>query len=549
MPQKISGYLKQFPVLLSIGISVLIFFIVWGLPGIYYEEYESFFTALLSGALTPGMIYDSLYHMSHLGGLAYVYSHLAAVMPSVPVINLIEYLMLIFSLSVLLYIYIVSSQKISWWTIFLISVLSIEYFEMLNCSRVSVLACIASGGLLIYILKNEKSFFTREGILFFILWIFGLFTRVETALFSLSIIAPLFFLILYSEYQFKVKIRYYAAIIFCILSVGLMTLFIAFRSTISDEFYLQIDPKYEAEIMFKQNVVPISNMQNKTDSIRYKAIVKGFWGDAKLNDIHFLESLVNNNKTGFFYLKSAAEYQNLLKLFFNRYYLYIIPYLILCTFFLFGKKFHSRRFLAGLAFYQISVLLITILLAIQVKFADRVTVSLLTGSIMLQILTITMYQKDRDNNFLSNLFFVLFPVLAIVYHCLLLARFHSREILQNKIDIESNNALQAAKTLILSSESTEKILNTYRPFETFSLLRQKNIFLLDNLAFCTIQPYKSYLQKTLQCRPDDYSELFIAVEKYDSEALYLWAPERISFLRYYLKEIHQSDIISLSKQR
>lgn len=547
MPQNISGYLKRYPVWSSIGISTIIFLTVWCVWGVYYEEYESFFTALLSGALTPGMTYDSLYHMSHLGGLAYIYAHLSEMMPFIPVVNLIEYFILISSLSLYIYIYIKSSNAINGWSILLISVLSIEYFEMLNCSRVSVLACLASGGLLIYILKNNLSFISPEGILWILFWTLGLLTRVETALFCLSIIVPLFMLILYSEYQFKVKTKYYLALIFCITTVALMSLFITFRSTISDEFYLQIDPKYEAEIMFKQNVVPIGNMQNKVDSIRYIAIVKGFWGDAKLNDIHFLESVVDNSQTGFFYLKSTSEYQNLLRQFFSRYHLYIFPYILLCIFFLFGKRIRSRRFLLGLLAYQILVFLIVALLAVQVKFADRVTVSLLTGSLMLQMLTITIYQKDRENKFLINTFFILLPIASILYHCFLLSRYHSKEIQQNKMEIESNKELQTAKTLIFSSESTEKILNTYRPFETFSLLNEKRVFLLDNLAFCSIEPYRSYLQNELKCRPDDYTELFIAVERYDSNALYLWDSKRLSFLRYYLKEVHQLDIAGLSR--
>lgn len=544
----LSNYLKKYPIGFSLLISFIIVFAVKFLFGFYYESYESFFTTLLSGVLTPGMVYDSLYHMSHLGGLAYLYAHLSSFFPNLPVINFIEYFIMISSLSILFYIYIVSANKIKWWYILLISTLSFEYFELLNCSRVSILACLSSCALLIYIIKNNKKIFSIEGLLMIIFWLIGLFTRVETALFILSVIVPLLLLIVYSEYQFKIKLKYYSIILFYVITVSLMSLYIILNSSTSDEFYLKIDPKYEAEIMFKQNVVPISKMENKIDSIRYKAIIYGFWGDAKLNDINFLESVVNNNKLGFFYLKSTTEYWSLIILFLKTYRLYLISYFLLSVFFIFGMKFRNFNFLLGLAAYQLFVLVLVVTIAVQVKFADRVTVSLLTGSLILQLLTITIFKKDKEVHLFSNLIFILLPVLAIGYHCHLLSKSYSKQIQLNKYEIESDNRIKNSKTLILSNESTDKILGMYRPFEEFTFFKDKRVFLLDNLALCTIEPYKTYLQKELKCNPDDYSELFIAVENYDAHALYLWEPERLEFLSYYLKEVHHLDLKSLSIQ-
>lgn len=538
---RLRDWTGRFPLCASILFSVLTAVFARFAFGIYYEEYGSNFTAALSGVLTPGMIYDHLYYMMYVGGLASVYAHLSTWFPQIPVINIIEYATIVICLAVIFFVYIKSVRSISFFEIALIAALCTEYFVLLLCSRISLLLCLVSAIVFFYLLKNKRKILSKEGLLFFALWTFGLFTRIETSSYALCMIGLMFLVLLYAEYNWRIKLKYYLLLFFAMISIAAFSFYVADQLKSSKEFYLQIEPDCEAEIMFKQNMIPISAMKNEVDSIRYEAIRLGVWGDAKVNDVHFIKSLINEEHRGFlFHWKGLERYQSLLGLYWATYKFYLIAYFMISIYILFGHGI-SGRLRIGLAFYQVAILLFCVFIAIQLKFTDRVSVPTMTGSMLLQLLVVNMYSRSDKRNLITSVLFVGVPIIMMMIHCTQISRKYNNDLQAVRQEIFSSEEIKNAKTIVLGKEYGDKFFKLYYPFESFEIFKEKKIFLAINLAFNTIQPYKKYLEDELNCDPEDFTSLFPALRRYDPNTLYLFTPEEEAFLVKYLRVVHNME--------
>ncbi len=532
-------YIKKYPKISSILLSLFIPLLAKVFFGFYYEDYETFFTALLSNVLTPGMIYTHLYYMMHLGGLASLYAHIAHLFGNFPILSVIEYCYIFISTTAIFYLFIKKTQFFNPFTLVFLTAVFLEYYILLNSTRVSLLLLLTSGLYFIYIVKNKSPFFSRYTLIFLFFWTLGIFTRVETAGVILCLIAGVFLILVHVDYKWKLHIKYYFLLSFSAVSFLVISNYIHTQLEKSNEFYLQIEPECEIEIMFKQNVIPISEMQSSVDSMRYQAVIKGLWGDAKTNDAEFLKSLIQKNQKGaFFYLKEKSEYFNLLKAFLTTYQFYLLAFLLLIIYSLFIRTQLKRSFKIWLLVYQALSLLLIITIAVQFKFTDRVTVPLLTGCMMYHFFVINLYKSGEEKSVIAPFsFFVLFFAL-ITKHCTEISKTHKIKLEQSRSLILNNPQIEHAQTLVLSKTYTERILKTYRPLQKMDLFQNKKIFIVENLAFNTIQPYKTYLTQELNCDPEDYTSLLSAIEKYDPEALYLFSDEERAFLKRYMKIVH-----------
>jgi hypothetical protein len=65
----------------------------------------------------------------------------------------------------------------------------------------------------------------------------------------------------------------------------------------------------------------------------------------------------------------------------------------------------------------------------------------------------------------------------------------------------------------------------------------KNIYIFNALAFVTIEPYRSYLEKKYKCNPNDYKAFFEFASNVN--CIFLLNEIELSFLEGYLRTVHK----------
>ncbi|MCO5233292.1 MAG: hypothetical protein M9888_06115 [Chitinophagales bacterium] len=478
--------------------------------------------------------------MAHLGGLASLYAHLAKWFPTIPIINLISYLLIGISICILSTIYIKTASRNILTGAILIAVLCIENIVFLNATRRAFLFCSVSSVLFFYILKNRKPVLSLIGFLILLFWLLGLFTRVEPALFSLSILGLVLFLpILFKQTRIKPS-KYLIFPLFFIISTLLVSVWVTWKINTSQDFYLQIEPECEYEIMVKQNMVP-SQFTSIQDSLRYTAIKKGFWNDAKLNDANYIKSLIGQKRKGIFTSQNLEFYNTRFTYILDTSKEHILFSGFLLFIFIFNFRYDKRKILIGGITFLLLILLLILFISFQLKAQDYINNSILFSAITFYWIVLQMYLPHSKTNkeFINIVYIAMVLFLFNLYNNQSIPYKESQKI--GKEFINSDN-FRNNKTLLLSGEYIENILGANNPLEHFKVFQKKDVYIIDALAITQIQPYKAYLEHTLDCNVADYPSFFRALNRHDPKALYLINGDRINFIKEYLKKVHGYDL-------
>lgn len=517
----------------AFGIVLLFFLLVYFFFGFIYELYEGLFTATFAEVLTPGYLYDHHYYMAHIGLWGKFYAFINSYIPGVPVLAYAQYLYLLVGVSVIVYVLLRRCNKYIFLLILLALLVLLEHIHTLQFSRVSIILC-AAGGLLLFEASIKKiKLNSFKPVLIILLWVTGLYVRVETALFCLAIIVPAFLLLRLWKQNHSSGFLYLFLIVFPSL---ILSLYIVFAVKSSDKFYLQIEPNYEYEIMEKKNIIDISSMKSERDSLRYEAIKEGFWGDADINPASFIQSLIGEREGGV-YWKGKAEYQRLLQLYINDYRYHLWVYLFVCVFALGAVGMKSKRYLYSLFLYQIYGLLLLIFIAIQLKYTDRVNTSMLGMLIVIQIYFLARFENTRFKA-LTYILLICLPMYLLMDYNLGILDVKRHELDSHRRVAKIINDKLKGRTLIVNNEIITVLTNQFRPLENMELTMYRRVFMHDMLAYNTMSPYKEYLEKELGCEVENYGSLYRGYYEFDSNAVYVMHPQRKDFLENYLYKIH-----------
>ncbi len=527
MNHKEINFLRSLPFLIIFSILLLLLFFNNLYCIIFFEEYESYFTTILSGELTPGTNYNHLYYFGQIG-LSYFYADLYEFITFVPWIPLFYELVLSITLAFFMKIYF-SNQVKKLQIIFTILIFIIlhEHFLILNITRISFVV-ITLGTLILLNSKISK----KQKIQAQFILIFGILTRPEPAFLSLFLLLTGDFL-LNQEYQLKERIQRWLKSFWPSFLI-IVALFVYFQNDFktSKEFYKQIEPDVEYELMVRQNFVPLSKNADSTYSLRYQAINNGFWGDSKLNDNLFLRSLIDkkgNNITrivdGFFSNIKELIIKNSV----------IFSFLILLFILSLRVSYkHSKREFLFVNLIFLSLLFTTTVVAIQIKMVDRGFVSLLTITCFIFMLYLKKRSKLLTAKFLSIPILV-FSVLQIYAVQLKLDELRN-EVRQNKKCLNQIEPIVASSEFIFLGQSSMNVFFlSQTPFGKQTNF--KNVYLFNALAFVTVEPYRSYLEKKYNCNPNDYKAFFKFASKKD--AIFLLNKTESSFLENYLRIVHK----------
>lgn len=521
---------KSIPFLIIFSVIILLLVVIIFFENVFFEEYESYFTTMLSGELTPGTNYNHLYYFGQIG-LSFFYAFLYSFIKFVPWIPLFYELVLSITLAFFIKIYFSNLKKsVQLIFILLIFIILHEHFLILNITRISFVI-ITLGTLILLNKKISKKQKTQAQCIL----IFGILTRPEPAFLTLFLLLTGDF-ILNQEYHLKARIQRWLRTFWpSFLIMGTLFVYFQIDFKTSNEFYKQIEPDVEYELMVRQNFVSLSRNTDSTYLLRYQAINNGFWGDSKMNNNLFLRSLIdkkgNNNASivdSYFFIIKELIIKNSI----------IFYFLILLYIFSLSVSFkHSKREFLFVNLIVFSLLLTTTIVAIQVKMVDRGFVSLLTITCFIFLL----YLKNRLKLLTSKL--LLIPVL--VFSVLQIYAVQKKlEILRNDFN-HNKKCLKEIKPIVSNSEfiflgqsSMDVYFHSQTPFGTQTNF--KNIYIFNALAFVTSEPYRSYLEKKYKCNPNDYKAFFEFASK--ENCVFLLNKSESSFLESYLRKVHKVNL-------
>ena len=516
--------------LITLSVLLVLTIIEYFFPNIFFEEYESYFTTMLSGQLSPGTSYNHLYYFGQIG-ISFLYAYLYISVKFIPWIPIVYEVILSFCFAFFIKVHCNNIRKnLQVIFIFLSLILIHEHFFLLNITRTSfVLICL--GGLIL--LKSTIS--CNQKRIAQCIVIFGILTRPEPAYLAIFLILIGDFLLV-ANVSFIERFKHWILNFYPVFLV-MITLFIYFQIDFktSNEFYKQIEPDVEYELMVRENFIPITKRSDTTFRARYAAVKEGFWGDSKLNDNLFLSSLIdkkgsNNSKilTNNFY-----TIRNLINK--NKVIIGLLIFLYIISFFIAFKRSKLELLLVNLMIVSLFVTIIVV--SIQVKMVDRGFVSLLTIICFIFIL----YLLNRLNEIKTN--WIIIPVF-------LFSVFHINAV-QKKIDILRLNVKHNKKCLnhlkpiifgsnfiFLGQSSMDVFFHSQTPFGTQTNF--KNIYIFNALAFVTIEPYRSYLEKKYKCNPNDYKAFFEFATTVN--CIFLLNEEELSFLESYLRIVHKISV-------
>lgn len=520
-------------------------FVLFYFFGFYYEFYESLFTALLSGSLTPEVQYNNLFYFGHVG-LSHIYSWFYTIAPKISWLNYFSYLYLITATFLIIKPFF-NFSKLGWFIYSLAAFIlwiSAEHFILLNLTRVSMLLTFGSLFALIFSPELDKKTNYFKSIFLLLISTLGILTRVESGILIIVIII-LFLTIYYPPEISNKKKRTLLKLLYPILLIVFCTAWFKIDIKTSDEFYKQIEPNLEYELMVRNNILEISSMKNARDSVRYMAVYDGMWGDAKTNDLYFLKSLIKHEDFKLWdpytlhiaYVSIVRSINNCLSISITLLILFLFSIGLLIA----DKKYKSAL---RLLLFNISFWILLFIISYKAKMVERglspmlFSVSILHIYILLKH-TSLLKRKVTKAIFVFILFFIAF------YHYNFLSSTsdkYSREynLFNKRLDFLEKNLKD--KSLMLNKESVDILMKSQRPFKSFDFSSFKSILIYDMLAFNTIEPYKSYLALKCNCNPLDYKSFFSnIIHSNEIDPLFVISESSKNFLKEYLITVHKQN--------
>lgn len=491
----------------------------------YYEEYEAYFISMLGGKLTPGFEYNNLYYYGQVG-ISYIYSYLYNKLPDIPWIPIVYNLTL--SLSFLIFLRQFGNRNSNYWAILsfcFVLFLLIEHILIVNITRISFIVVGLNLLTSINLKKIGKTYFLCQGLA-----IFGVLTRVESAAITIIIlILNQLSIALWQNFWNEVKIMFVHLGLSTLL-IGSISLYFFYDFRNSNEFYKEIEPDVEYELMVKQNFKEISKNSDSIFYMRYKAVEGGYWGDSETNTNKFLRSLINTENIKVFQYQSL---QTLIELGIKNW-----PLLLMLALFI---TIHTLTFglksveLKQTIFFILLSSCVLIYITFKIKIVDR-GFSTFLFLINLIILIELLKKKMAYKSTFCILLFISILQFFQSYAKINMLKSNNEDYLYIYKKIQKK--LENKPYVFLGKQSIDIFFHSQRPFSR--QIYFNNIYIFNALAFSTIQPYKRYLREKWRCNPNDYLAFFKRFVQ--TECYFLISDEEIDFIENYMRIVHKYPI-------
>jgi hypothetical protein len=306
---------------------------------------------------------------------------------------------------------------------------------------------------------------------------------------------------------------------------------------------MQIEPEVEYELMARNNFVPIAQMENRIDSLRYEAIYRGIWGDASTNDAVFLRSLIGEDNTHFDYLMTTAEYglkssaANCLPLVYLHVAVFVLSFILLL---IFAPGKAIRIFL-----FEFVFLAIIVLMSFKVKMVETSLSPMLFAGTILILYYYFIHAQIGRGLVLVSLFLLGFNQLDFLakQSAAYEQGYQESKTVRKLIEEEFTG-----KKLFIDRIAFEFIFKGFRPFQILEFNHIDKIYLFDSQHMSTVQPYKRYLAEDCNCDPNNYREYFAYILKEQANSVIFIDENNAPFYQVYLEEVHNLSTRWINKE-
>lgn len=509
--------------------------------GPQYEAYEAYFTALISGALTPGMLYDDMFYFAHIT-LVKVYARLYDIQQGVPWLTVFYYIYMLVAFAVVMRLLLkpLKDVRIKVLLAIILVFFFLEHFLLLNFTRVSFLIAIAA--LLGLTQEKELCVSNPKFIVYNLLYVLGFLTRPESAMLILLIFIGYELSRLNWHALKESLIRLFKRFVFPVLISLVVVGSFSYQFSHSDEFYKQIEPNLEYELMVRDNIVDLDMMTNHIDSLRYELVYHGVWGDSETNDYDFLASLVSQTERTWGKSIFSITLARLIAVLVNLNPLVIANTLVFVLMLWFYRD-SKRQLILSIAFHLCFYLLL-FAISYQIKIIERGVSPLLLGLSLIYAAKVFARVKKEEVKIRALHWPLILLFLSLLHVVLILKPLRLGS--DNYIDQSEKLALFQSKypdkKVLISSEAMDMYFLSNSPLDAIPYDKYENLFVFNALAMSTIQPYKAYLEQSFACNPNDYHDFFTTVLKNQDAYVFLLTEELSLLLSNYMQDVHQVNI-------
>lgn len=537
----------RYNLLLTLLITLVCFIFTYFFYGFYFSEYEGLNIGLLSGSLTPGMPFRSVYFSGNLV-ISNFYSLLYEYYPGVEWISWFEYLwMLIACVLAMNAVIAMLPPKFSGISkaiviIILYLLIFADHQIHLIYTRVAYLICGVSLISLV-IFFHDLSAIERKWIWFVLLNLFfalGTLIRNEAAIACLLLMLP--FSIIYLK-----KIKHTALLfLFPLIMIGGQSLYLAIdiKNATDTEFYKQVEPDIEEQFTARENLAPLSSMKTYRDTVMYRLAQEMTFSDPRVSSPTYLRSLMLTEKFMFTdsrqWNRVGREMKNILVQYWYLAFIVLILSLALFVQYSFGENKFAW------ICYTTFVLSFWGLTIIQ-TYVDKVNERSWLPYIGLFILChILLLAKNVHSGFSRKLYPLLgvFTILFVL-HVYQLTKESNRmkeDLLSQQQQFQSVKNIAADRCLVTNSSVFYYLFLSNQPFHVFDFSAFRKIYITDSYIITFLPYYKRYLERECNCDIYNYPSFWGYLKKTNNEVIIVSGEQRLMAIKDYIHVIHQLDL-------
>ena len=449
-------------------------------------------------------------------------------------------------------------QSVNWYSLFLIGanipsaiIVSLTISKLLNQNlKVKIIGTLLGSQLILgssiwlvditysitlfYVISSIYLFYFKpklKSIILINVWmIFGAFTRFDTSLLSLILMAPIFMYLSKSKsillakniavpllFSFAIALGYY---------VNTQNSSNVFDSSTYD-LYLVSDGNFRK---------PISAFTVPSDSIKYEAVVEHFYNDPQNITPEFINSMILSSKVEIIPLigRSIDVFSHkLIRI--SKHYSSILIVLIGALLIIFSN---SRNKLKS-AFITFLILVELLVILVLIKMEGRFMFPILSGLVMV-LLIFNLSEISKVNNYF------LWGIVVMVSGLTASIQFQKSNQV-SEVENQNKEYLEVIKTavsdnLVLFDSKSGKISNT-GAFEDFYL--DSNRFLSVDYSELSLWPkFQTILQNWCNCNTSRFDEYFKHIETTTSPVYYCSTRKRFKFIKEYLRIVYNYNLKS-----
>lgn len=514
---------------------------------VYYEpNNEASYSAFADGAFSDGPFMD-WYFLCHIfiNKLYYIFY---AVFPAVSWYKwfLFAYSMLGVALMFLVVSRLIPDRRLLAivWTLLFFSAL-INSFYILSNVRSPVMIC---GGSLMLLLLNRFNYHSLKFWGLILAFMLGSLIRLEPAGVA-SIITCLFVFTCADNLKKAMKL-----LIIPGLFIAGMIIYITLDIRFSDSYYKKTEPDLLYQITEKKNVVPLSQMQTREDSVKYKAALWWMVTEPDIMTVDFLNSLVVRDKIfSMSYLQNRhIKTREILLPRIKKYYPILLLNLLLTgvAFYCLFQAGLKTRFIRLMAF-SISAWTVVYLIAFFIKMEDRLFIALASLIVLftcIYLLRNKVVDALRQKRKMGLM--VLAGVFAIAVMSLSRVLAEKREFEQtiagNNTMINQLHVAAGGKILVFSSTGLDMVETGV--FSHVAFPEAEQVMCYDFGSYGLVERYKKFLDNACQCNSSSMPEFFRYLLENKHSVVYVSQMNRTDLIREYMKVIHGMDINFMTVQ-